>query len=196
MTFEEFYGPRYMRMQEAQEQLMGIIGSYEKQAGKNGAHPVMYISSRIKQPDSMIAKLKKRGFEQTPDAALRDVFDAVGLRVICSFVSDVYNLALWLRGRNEIKIVEEKDYYARPKPNGYRSYHILLKLRAGAACGLHAEIQIRTIAVDCWAALEHQMKYKKELPNDHMIRAELKRCADEIASTDLSLQTIRDILSR
>lgn len=194
MTFEEFYGIHYTRMQEAQNQIMDIIYSYEKHVNKDDICPVMYISARIKQPDSMLLKLKKRGLEQTLDAALHNVFDAIGIRVICSFVSDVYDLVSWLHGRNAIEIINEKDYYACPKPNGYRSYHVLLKIKDRVGKDLCAEIQIRTIAIDCWAALEHQMKYKKNLPNEQIIQAELKRCADEIASTDLSMQTIRDIL--
>lgn len=194
MTFEEFYGTNYAKMQKAQKQLQDMIYSYEKQVNKDDLNPVMYLSSRIKQPESMLLKLKKRGFAQTLDAALHNVFDAVGLRVICSFVSDVYDVASWLRRQNEIEVIEEKDYYACPKPNGYRSFHVLLKIKEGAGKDLYAEIQIRTIAIDCWASLEHQIKYKKELSNEQMIREELKRCADEIASTDLSMQTIRDIL--
>lgn len=195
MTFEEFYGMNYTKMQKAQKQLQDMIYSYERQVNKDDMNPVMYISSRIKQPESMLLKLKKRGFEQTLDAALHDVFDAIGLRVICSFVSDVYDLVSWLRRQNEIDIIEEKDYYACPKSNGYRSFHVLLKIKEGVGKDLHAEIQIRTIAIDCWASLEHQIKYKKELAGEQTIREELKRCADEIASTDLSMQTIRDILS-
>lgn len=90
--------------------------------------------------------------------------------------------------------MKEKDYYAYPKPNGYRSYHILLKIADGAGKGCRAEIQVRTIANDFWATLEHQIKYKKDMPNEKLIRSELKRCADEIASVDLSMQTIRDII--
>lgn len=196
MTFEEFYGPYYAGMQEALNQLQDMIYGYEKQSSQGDIRPVMYLSFRIKQPDSMLLKLKKQGLEQTLDAALHDVFDAIGLRVICSFVSDVYDLVSWLHSQNEIEIIKEKDYYVRPKPNGYRSYHVIVKLKEGVCRGFYAEIQIRTIAIDCWAALEHQIKYKKELPNEQMIRAELKRCADEIASTDLSMQTIRDILKK
>lgn len=196
MTFEEFYGMNYTKMQKAQKQLQDMVYSYKRQVNKDDMNPVLYLSSRIKQPESMLLKLKKRGLEQTLDAALHNVFDAIGLRVICSFVSDVYDLVFWLRGRNEIEIIEEKDYYAYPKPNGYRSFHVLLKMKEGAGKDLYAEMQIRTIAIDCWASLEHQIKYKKELLNEPLIREELKRCADEIASTDLSMQTIRDILMK
>lgn len=194
MIFEEFYGRHYVKMLEAQKQLQDMVYNYEKRINKEDINPVMYVSARIKQPDSMLAKLKKQGYEQTLDAALHDVFDAIGLRIICSFVSDVYDLVSWLHEQYEIEIIQEKDYYVYPKPNGYRSYHVLLKIREGIGKDLYAEIQIRTIAIDCWASLEHQIKYKKKLPNEQMIQEELKRCADEIASTDLSMQAIRDIL--
>lgn len=93
-----------------------------------------------------------------------------------------------------MEIVQSKDYIARPKPNGYRSYHICLRIREGNAAGTLAEIQIRTMALDFWATLEHQLKYKQKIPCEELIRAELKRCADEIAATDLSMQTIRNML--
>ena len=93
--------------------------------------------------------------------------------------------------QEEIEIIKIKDYIAYPKENGYRSYHMILKIKE---LNLNAEIQIRTIALDFWANLEHQMKYKKHIKNEEMIRSELKRCADEIASVDLSMQTIKDLI--
>ena len=139
-------------------------------------------------------KLKKRGFEPTKEAALSEAFDAVGVRAVCAFAEDVYRLVRWLKQQKAIHIVTEKDYYEYPKPNGYRSYHILLRMTEEEIKGCHAEIQIRTIANDFWATLEHQLKYKKDMPNEKLIRSELKRCADEIASVDMSMQTIRDII--
>ncbi len=100
-------------------------------------------------------------------------------------------MAGWLKEQPGIEIVQEKDYYSYPKPNGYRSYHILLKTLPDET---HAEMQLRTIATDFWAELEHQLKYKKEIPNEKMLHGELKRCADEIASLDLPMQTIREII--
>lgn len=122
------------------------------------------------------------------------IYDALGIRVICSFVEDVYQIARWLQERDEIQIMEKKDYIAYPKPNGYRSRHLIIQYTTNDLKGITAEIQLRTIAIDFWAALEHQIKYKHNVPHEEIIRSELKRCADEIASVDLSMQTIRDIL--
>ena len=139
-------------------------------------------------------KLAKKGVPQTGEAALETVYDAVGVRAICAFAEDVYRLAEWLRAQPSLQILKEKDYYANPKPSGYRSYHVIVLVHTGEGEGMRAEIQIRTIAMDFWSTLEHQLKYKKNVPHEALIRAELKRCADEIASADISMQTIRDIL--
>ena len=195
MTQEEFYGPAYETMKKAEGQLLDLIALYSAaKREREGVKPVVYCCSRIKTPDSMLRKLEKRGLAQTADAALQEVFDAVGVRAVCAFAEDVYRLVRWLQQQPVLCIMKEKDYYAYPKPNGYRSYHILLKIADGAGKGCRAEIQVRTIANDFWATLEHQIKYKKVMPNEKLIRSELKRCADEIASVDLSMQTIRDII--
>ena len=156
--------------------------------------PIVYCCSRIKSPESMQKKLEREGYEQTLDAALHQIYDAVGVRAVCAFAEDVYRLARWLKNQPFICIQLEKDYYEYPKPNGYRSYHILLQIAQGKAAGCRAELQIRTIATDFWATLEHQLKYKKNVPDEKLIRSELKHCADDIASIDMSMQTIRDIL--
>lgn len=195
MTQEEFYGPAYETMKKAEGQLLDLIALYSAaKREREGVKPVVYCCSRIKTPDSMLRKLEKRGLAQTADAALQEVFDAVGVRAVCAFAEDVYRLVRWQQQQPVLCIMKEKDYYAYPKPNGYRSYHILLKIADGAGKGCRAEIQVRTIANDFWATLEHQIKYKKDMPNEKLIRSELKRCADEIASVDLSMQTIRDII--
>lgn len=127
-------------------------------------------------------------------SALTDVYDAVGIRIICGFLDDVYKMAAWLEQRKELEIILHKDYIAWPKPNGYRSYHLCLRIRTGEMAGTLAEIQIRTMAIDFWATLEHRLKCKQRIPCEELIRRELKRCADEIAATDISMQTIRDML--
>lgn len=142
----------------------------------------------------MKEKLERRGLLTDSATALREVHDALGMRMICSFGEEVYRMADWLYRRPEIQIVEEKDYIAYPKPNGYRSLHLILQFTQRELSGIYAEVQIRTIATDFWAVLEHQMKYKQNVPHESVIQEELKRCADEIASVDLSMQTLRDIL--
>lgn len=195
MTYEEFYGNAYETMQQAEKQLVALLRKYADEAeSKDGIAPIIYTCSRIKAPDNMLAKLKRKGLEETLDAALHQLYDGIGVRAVCAFAEDVYRLVHWLRGCSEIEIAEEKDYYANPKPNGYRSYHLLITLAAGPGTGLRAEIQVRTIANDFWATLEHRLKYKKNIPHEKVIQEELKRCAFEIASVDASMQAIRDLL--
>ena len=157
--------------------------------------PVLYTSSRIKSPESMCRKLAQRGQPQTRQAALTRVRDAVGVRVICGFQDDVYQVARWLEDQAAFSVLETKDYISYPKENGYRSYHLILGLRAGPGRGMTVEVQLRTIAIDFWASLEHQLKYKRQVPHARLVREELRRCADEIASVDLSMETIRELLA-
>lgn len=188
MTYEEFYGIHYYKLQEAERILKNLLEDFQKNENEK---KIAYISFRIKNPESMKKKLWKKGVAQTVENALRKVNDAVGIRVITSFVDDIYQISEWLKQQEEIKVIKIKDYIAYPKENGYRSYHMIVKIKE---LNLNAEIQIRTIALDFWANLEHQMKYKREIKNEEMIRSELKRCADEIASIDLSMQTIKDLI--
>ena len=192
MTDEEFYGKALVDLKMAESYLLELIAGYpDRQAA---IRPVVSCQSRIKSAESMIKKLGNRGFEKNLASALSNVYDAVGIRIVCGFVDDVYKIARWLEAKEALEIIRSKDYIARPKPNGYRSYHICLRIREGNAAGTLAEIQIRTMALDFWATLEHQLKYKQKIPCEELIRAELKRCADEIAATDISMQTIRDML--
>ncbi len=179
-------------MKAAEETLRSMVAGYSDTT--DAVKPIVYVSSRIKSVNSITEKLKKRGLPTTAEAAITSLYDAVGVRIVCAFNEDVYRVVEWLTHRDEIEVVQTKDYIAYPKPNGYRSYHMLLRLNEGEGKGLPAEIQIRTIAIDFWATLEHQMKYKRNVRHEKMVREELKRCADEIASLDLSMQTIRDIL--
>ena len=192
MTYEDFYGKTLPRLQKTETLLLDRIQAYADEAGlESELKPIVYYCSRIKSPQSVLKKCRLRGFDAGLQAALENLHDLVGVRIICAFSADVYRMAEWLKTQSDIEIAQEKDYYAAPKPNGYRSYHFLLRI---PSTGMKAEIQLRTIATDFWATLEHQIKYKKEIPNEKMIRKELKRCADEIASVDLSMQTIREII--
>ena len=195
MTAEEFYGEMYPSMRKAEQQLLDLAAKYQHiGAGKDDAQPIVYCCSRIKSAESMINKLKKNRLPQNKETALTKIYDAIGIRIICAFADDVYQIACWITEQPELEVIQTKDYIAYPKPNGYRSYHLLLKIKEGPGKGLPAEIQMRTIAIDFWATLEHQLKYKKNIPHEKLIQSELKRCADEIASVDLSMQAIRDIL--
>ena len=188
MTYEEFYGNDYPKLQQAEIMLKDLLSKFQENESEK---KIAYVSSRIKSPDSMRKKLEKKGEQPTSQNALLKVNDAVGVRVICSFIDDIYKVSDWISKQEMIEVINIKDYIAYPKENGYRSFHMIIKLKD---LNLNAEIQIRTIALDFWANLEHQMKYKRDIKNEEMIRSELKRCADEIASVDLSMQTIKDLI--
>ena len=163
----------------------------------NDRDPIEYIVSRIKTEESMKEKLKRKKLEVTLENALTKIYDAAGMRIICSYIDDVYEVAEMLKKYKDLKVVKEKDYIKNPKPNGYRSYHIVFELAldlAGEIKPIFVEIQIRTIAMDFWSNLEHEMKYKKNIKDQSLIVEELKRCADEIATTDINMQTIRKMI--
>jgi ppGpp synthetase/RelA/SpoT-type nucleotidyltranferase len=178
------------------EKVMNIIlGSIdelrEKMIKEFGSDPVEHCLSRIKEEESMREKCRRQNLPETTESALEQIHDAIGIRVVCAFISDVYSVRDHLRTIDKVEVVEEKDYIKQAKPNGYRSLHMILKYDNK----YYVEIQLRTISMDTWAALEHHMRYKKKVSkSDALISAELKRCADELASTDMSMQTIRDLI--
>lgn len=173
-----------------------IIRKYEKLKGNDD--PVSYITSRIKSEESMKEKLKRKGFDVNVENALTKVFDAVGVRIICPYIDDIYKIVRILKNSNEYVVINEKDYVKNPKKNGYRSYHLILAESIeieDIKKNIYVEIQIRTIAMDFWSSLEHEMKYKKEIKNTELIVEELKKCADIIATTDLNMQTIKNLIN-
>ena len=168
---------------------------------KKGEHRIEHISSRIKSEESMREKCKRKGLPLTPESALRTLTDSVGVRVVFSYVDSIYEMLEEIKKFPDWRIVREKDYIRHAKQNGYRSYHINVMIKepfpdcAGNEQGEYmVEIQLRTIAMDSWASLEHQLKYKKNIKNEELIVSELKRCADELAACDVSMQTIKDLI--
>ena len=196
---ESFYKDSIVLLEGAIQDItskLNIIRKYKKV--KEQREPIEYITSRIKSEESMKEKLRRKGYDVTVENALTKVYDAAGMRIICAYIDDVYTVVDMLKKFKELKVIKEKDYIKNPKPNGYRSYHIIFQLPldlAGEVNPVYVEIQIRTIAMDFWSNLEHQMKYKKDIKNQEFIAQELKRCADEIATTDLNMQTIRDMIN-
>ena len=181
------YGTRSAEMENVVLALVDCIRSAAAEMKeKTGMNPVEHLKYRIKAEDSMREKCRRQGLPETTESALQSIQDAIGLRVVCTFLDDVYAIRDYLRARTDLDIVNEKDYIRNVKPNGYRSLHLIVKKD-----GYYAEIQIRTISMDTWAALEHQIRYKKNVGNSALIFEELKRCADELASTDVSMQIIR-----
>ena len=180
MTLEQYYGEKLQMLRNGQQYLSDMIAEYPVKKTADGIQPILYINSRIKAPESLMLKLQ--------------IHDIIGVRVICSFGEEVYRVAQWISNREHVEVIERKDYIAYPKPNAYRSLHLIVKFTEKGMEQITAEIQLRTIAHDFWAVLEHQMKYKKSVEHETVIKSELKRCADEIASLDVSMQTIRELL--
>lgn len=162
---------------------------------KHSRNPFESIKSRIKTPASVLEKLERRGHALTVESIEENLFDIAGIRVICSFPDDIYTTAALLAKQDDIRVLEEKDYIKNPKPNGYRSLHLIVEVPiflSEEKKYMKVEVQFRTIAMDFWASLEHKLKYKKDLDDQAAISAELKECADGIAALDLRMQGIRD----
>lgn len=161
---------------------------------KNQRNPIEMIKSRVKKPMSIVEKLKRRGLEVSLESMKKNLDDVAGIRIICSFVDDIYQVAEMLVGQDDVRVIAVKDYIKNPKANGYRSYHLIIEVPVFFSDGrqfIRVEVQIRTIAMDFWASLDHQLKYKKEVSDDSGIGEELKACADVIAQTDEKMLAIR-----
>lgn len=190
------YGDKMPDLLQVQEKVLCAIQKLrDKMKEETGSDPVEHCLARIKSEESMREKCRRRNLPETEEAALTEIFDAVGVRVVCAFINDVYMVRDYLENLPDFEIVQEKDYIRHAKPNGYRSLHLILRVRLAEDRSYYAEIQIRTISMDTWAALEHNIRYKHKIKgNLDLIESELKRCADELASTDMSMQTIRDMI--
>ena len=161
---------------------------------ENDRNPFESISCRIKSVQSILEKLERKGLELTAESIEKYLNDVAGIRVICSFPDDIYVLADRLCSQDDIRLVEKKDYIKNPKPNGYRSLHLIVEIPIFLMDGkkyMRVEVQFRTIAMDFWASLEHKLKYKKDIPGDiEDISRRLKECSDEISMLDLKMQEI------
>ena len=185
-------------LKEFSQQLEGKNKEIEQQTGRKLFE---HFTARVKSPASMEEKCLRKELPATAKEALKTIHDSIGLRFVCGFVDDIYKLAAIIRDLKGYQIITEKDYIQNAKPNGYRSYHLIAEVETpyedclGNQPGAYfIEIQIRTLAMDSWASLEHQMKYKRHIKDPERIVRELKRCADELASCDLTMQTIRDLI--
>lgn len=199
---DTIYGKYAGTLQQVLDDIVGHIEKYSaEEKAKTGEMTYEHLIYRVKSDDSMREKCDRKGLPQTAYSALHDIRDAMGLRIVCRFVDDIYLNIERIRAIPGCTIVEEKDYIKHVKPNGYRSYHMIIRMDTpyedvtGQVPGqFFAEIQLRTIAMDSWASLEHQMKYKHDIKNPEIIVKELKRCADELAACDVSMQTLRNLI--
>ena len=156
-------------------------------------NPIHHMESRLKSLKSIVGKLQRKGLPLTLASAQEELFDIAGVRVICNYIDDIYDLADMLCGQGDVAVLRRRDYIQEPKPNGYRSLHLTVRIPvflSTGSVGVPVEIQIRTIAMDFWASLEHQLRYKAEHTVPPSLRAQLKACAEESAALDLRMQEI------
>ncbi len=158
-------------------------------------NPISSIKSRIKSPESILKKLIDDEMEINVETIRTHLNDVAGVRVICSYIDDIYLLAELISKQDDIHIVKIKDFIKDPKTNGYRSYHMIVEIPVFVSTGktfVRVEIQIRTIAMDFWASLEHEIRYKQDLEGIEYISKSLKECAEDIADTDQRMMDIRN----
>ena len=163
-------------------------------------NPIEHIKTRIKTPESIVKKLKRYGHETSIENMVKYINDIAGVRLICSFTSDIYRLAGMIGNQSDLKVLAVKDYIKNPKESGYKSYHMLVSVPiflSDSVVDTKVEIQIRTIAMDFWASLEHQLRYKKDLGSNEqyqLISRELYDCACTITAVDKQMQNIKNLI--
>lgn len=158
-------------------------------------NPIEHVKSRIKSAESIVSKLKKEGHEATIENMVKYVNDIAGIRIICSFSSDIYRIAEMLARQNDIRIETCKDYIKEPKPSGYKSYHLIVSVPIFTSDDViytKVEIQIRTVAMDFWATLEHKMYYKMEGEVPDNLSQELRECAEIVSMLDDKMLSLNE----
>lgn len=156
-------------------------------------NPIEHIKSRIKTSESIVKKLKRNGYESTIENMIKYVNDIAGIRVICSFTSDIYAIADMISNQRDIRVISVKDYIVSPKASGYKSYHMLVTVPvylSDRIIDTKVEIQIRTVAMDFWASLEHKIHYKFEGNAPDHIRDELVECAKMVTDLDARMLSL------
>ncbi len=160
-------------------------------------NPIHHIEDRLKSPQSMMEKLQRKGMSFSTENVRATLHDIAGVRVICNYIEDIYAVAQFLTKQDDVTLIKTKDYIKQPKPNGYRSLHLVIETPVFLSDRkelVHVEVQIRTIAMDFWASLEHQLKYKTDSEVSAELAQQLKDCAETIAATDLKMQSIYQTL--
>lgn len=196
------YGKYAPTLDEILSQMMLRLRNLNKEyEQKHHERLYEHLRGRVKSEASMEEKCRRKNLPLTPNSALQINHDSVGLRIVCNFIDDIYTCIDYIKNWDDVSVFKEKDYITNAKPNGYRSYHMILQVVVpdedvnGNKPGKYfVEVQLRTIAMDTWASLEHEMKYKHQIKHPEMIGKELKRVADELASCDVSMQTIRQLI--
>ncbi len=165
----------------------------------NDYNPIEHIQTRIKNVESIKAKLERKNIVSTLPHAKESIFDIAGMRIVCSFVTDIYDIFTQLSNRKDIKIIEVKDYIRSPKPNGYQSLHLIIKIPVTLSHGIeniYAEIQLRTLAMDFWASLEHKIYYKYDKKIPSYLEKELLTAAQTAKLMDEKMMRIHEEVKR
>ena len=195
----DYYKENLFYIEEVIEKLTERIHEIDERREARGKRKLCdNVRYRIKSPESMKEKLERRGFATDATSAMKNVYDAAGIRIMCPYMDDVYIMARELSRCSDIRVLEIKDYIRNPKENGYRSYHMIVEtpvLYNGETRHVVAEVQIRTIVMNSWAVAEHQLKYKKDVTDEESV-ALLKRCADEMLKIDYSMMKIRNMMEK
>ncbi|QIK70885.1 GTP pyrophosphokinase family protein [Erysipelothrix sp. HDW6C] len=160
-------------------------------------NPIAMIKSRVKKPQSIVDKLIRDDCPISVESVRENLNDVAGVRVICSYIDDIYTLSNMISGQDDIRVIEVKDYIQNPKENGYRSLHMIVEIPVFLSAGkyyVRVEIQIRTIAMDFWASLEHEIRYKKNHKHIASVSDALQECAETIALTDQKMLDIRTLI--
>ena len=164
-------------------------------------NPIESIHTRIKSQSSILKKLQKKNLALTIPNIENNLFDIAGVRVVCSFTEDIYSLANSFLNQDDVRLIEKKDYIKNPKPGGYRSLHLIISVPIflqNEKRMVTVEVQLRTIAMDFWASLEHKIRYKKNIPEDKALylQNEMLECAEISADLDRRMQNVRDVISK
>ena len=173
---------------------LDILADESRISGKPS--PINAIKSRIKTPRSIVGKLKRRGFSVTLQSMMDNLNDIGGIRVICPFIQDIYTVADMLMRQSDLTLIEKKDYIKNPKESGYRSLHLIIEIPIflqNEKRRMKVEVQLRTIAMDFWASVEHKLRYKKNIPDSEaeILALELSDCANQLAQLDDKMEQIK-----
>ena len=159
-------------------------------------NPIEFIESRLKKPSSIARKLKKMGLEVTVDNMTQHLSDIAGIRVLCAYIDDIYEIARMLARQKDVRIITVKDYIKAPKPNGYRSYHLIVGVPVYCMDGMEyfpVEVQLRTLSMDFWASMEHRISYKKERADKEELTTELLGYANQLQEIEKSFESHNEI---
>ena len=212
--FEDINEYQFIKMMETGRRYMALMSRYrcaimevetkfkvlnEQFSLQHDRNPIESIKTRLKSPDSILEKLHRKNLPLTLASVENNLFDIAGIRVICSFVDDIYMLADCLTSQDDITLLAKKDYIRNPKENGYRSLHLIVEVPIflqDEKRNMKVEVQLRTIAMEFWANLEHRLRYKKDLPEDVLAATEssLLECAEISSMLDEKMQGIRNVV--